>query len=224
MRLVRFGSTALWSSLLLISVIFAVFVLPVLPVRYQQSVFRLVYTIIYFTAILSLEKRTKFLLIFSLSTLAIEWISGILNFPVLLIVAKVVNILFFLFIVVSLIRQIATARKVSVGVIVDSVSGYLLVGMIFSILLMFIFQYDPGAFSYKPGEPEQTEEEMNMTVPAYFSFVTLATLGYGDIVPLKPYSRSLSTVIAVTGQFYIAVIVALLVGKFSSQQNIITDE
>ena len=50
----------------------------------------------------------------------------------------------------------------------------------------------------------------------YYGFVTFSTLGYGDIVPLKPHAKALSLLISVTGQLYLAIIVATLVGKFSS--------
>ena len=87
-----------------------------------ETLFRTVYTVIYFSAILSLEKRKHSLIVLFVSTFVTEWISGILNFPLLLSLAKFVNIVFFLVIVVSLIRQIATARKVSAGVILGSFS------------------------------------------------------------------------------------------------------
>ncbi len=224
MKRIIYGSTALWNTILLFSVIFAVFVMPALPAIWHRSLFRAVYTLIYFSAILSLEKRNNSLLALLFSTFLIEWISGILNMPLLLILAKMVNILFFLVIVVSLIRQIATASRVSAGVILGSVTGYLLLGLIFSIFMIFIMQNDPGAFSSPPGQTSESQESINASVPLYFSFVTLATLGYGDMVPLKPYTRSLATLMAVTGQFYIAIIVALLVGKFSAQNITFNDE
>jgi voltage-gated potassium channel len=224
MKRIIYGSTALWNTILLFSVIFAVFIMPSLPAIWHKSLFRTVYTIIYFAAILSLEKRNNSLLFLFFSTFIIEWISGILSMPLMLLLAKLVNIIFFLVIVVSLIRQIATARKVSAGVILGSVTGYLLLGLIFSIFIIFIMQNDSSAFTSPPGQTIDSQENINRSVPLYFSFVTLATLGYGDIVPLKPYTRSLSTLMAVTGQFYIAIIVALLVGKFSAQNVNFSDE
>jgi voltage-gated potassium channel len=224
MKRINYGSTALWNTILLFAVIFSVFVLPILSATWHKSLIRGAYTIIYFSAILSLEKRKNSLIALLISTFVIEWISGILNFPVLLSIAKLVNIVFFLVIVVSLIRQIATARKVSAGVILGSLAGYLLLGLIFSIFVLFIMQNDTGAFSSPPKQAAESEESIGTSVPVYYSFVTLATLGYGDIVPLKPYTRSLATLIAVTGQFYIAIIVALLVGKFSAQNVNFSDE
>jgi voltage-gated potassium channel len=221
MKRFKLGSSTFWNTILLVSVIFAAFILPVLPVGWNKSIFRAVFTVIYFSAILSLEKRSKPLLILFISTLLLEWLSGFFNLriDIILSISKGFQIIFFIVIVISMIRQIATAKNVSPKVILDSFVGYLLLGLIFSVFVAFIMKQDPAAFSSQKTDETQTEESINRSVPVYFSYVTQASLGYGDIVPLKPYTRSLATLIAITGQFYIAIIVALLVGKFSAKQN-----
>jgi len=219
MKRIKWGSSTLWNTALLLAVIFAAFVLPVLPVVWHRNLFRAVFTVIYISAILSLERRSKYLLILFISTLLLEWLSGLFNLEIILSISKAFQIIFFIVIVILLIRQIATARNVSPKVILDSFVGYLLLGLVFSVFVAFIMQNDPAAFSSQKTDETQTEESLNRSVPLYFSFVTQASLGYGDIVPLKPYTRSLATLITISGQFYIAIIVALLVGKFSSKQN-----
>jgi hypothetical protein len=62
-------------------------------------------------------------------------------------------------------------------------------------------------------------EDGNLYNSMYFGFVTFATLGYGDLIPVKQYAKSLSILIAVCGQLYVAVIISLLVGNFSSQSK-----
>lgn len=219
MKRINWRSLTLWNTTLLVSVILAAFVFPILPVEWHRFTFRAVFTIIYFSALFSLEKRSNYILVLFISTLLVQWLSGIFNLPYLLSISRGFNAIFFLVMVVSLIHQIATARNVSPKVILSSVVAYLLLGLIFSVFVAFIMQQDPDAFSNPKTDVFETDESLHRSVPLYFSFVTLATLGYGDIVPLKPYTRSISTLIAVTGQFYIAIIVALLVGKFSSRQN-----
>jgi hypothetical protein len=224
MKVFRIGNPALWNTLLLISLFIAIFILPVLPVNMHKALFRAAYSFIYLSAIFSLEKRGKYLLILFVSTIAIEWLSGVLDLYFVAIAAKVVNIVFFLVITGLLINQIATAKKVSTGIILQSVAGYLLLGLAFSIFVLFIMQNDPAAFTVAPGSSAENGKSMEQGIPLYFSFVSLATLGYGDILPLKAYTRSLAIFIAVSGQFYIAVIVALLVGKFSAQQGLFSDD
>ena len=140
------------------------------------------------------------------------------NLQIMLLISKGINIIFFLVIVVSLIWQIAKSRRVTAKDILGSIAGYLLLGIIYSLFVAIILQHDPSAFTSQQTE-SPTEAGINASVPLYYGYVTLATLGYGDIVPLKPYSRSLATWIAISGQFYIAIIVALLVGKFAARRN-----
>jgi len=218
MNRIKIGSAALWNTVLVISVIFAAFIFPVLPVTWQKLLFKIVYSVIFVVSILSLEKLSNYLIVLFFITLILEWVSGLLNMQIVYITSRGVNVIFFLVIIGSLIRQIATARTVTAGVILGSISGYLLLGIIYSMFVTFIIMNDPGAFTAQPAYVTPGEG-INSSIPLYFSYVTLASLGYGDVLPLKPYTRSLATLITVSGQFYIAIIVALLVGKFSAQRN-----
>jgi voltage-gated potassium channel len=219
MKKIDLKSVTLWNSILLLSVIFTTFVLPVMPGMWQKIIFRASYSIIYIAAIFSLEKRGKYLIILFISTLILEWFSGLFDLAFMLMFSKGLNILFFMVIVGFLLRQIATARDVTVGVILGSITGYLLLGLLYSIFISVILNSDPGAYAVPQANVVQTSQGISTSIPMYFSFVTLASLGYGDIVPLKPLSRSLATWIAISGQFYIAIIVSMLVGKFSAQRK-----
>lgn len=216
MKKIDFGSTSLWNSILLVSVVFTAFVIPLLPVHMHVRAFNLAYTAIYILAIFSLEKRSRTLLILFVTTFFLLWISAIFNFELLNDISKGFNVLFFLVVVFSLIRQIARAKEVSVAVILGSLTGYLLIGIVYSLFIFFIFRTVPGAYTSQMGEIV-TGTPIDASPPLYYTFITLASVGYGDITPLMPVSRSLATLMAVSGQFYIAVIVALLVGKFSSK-------
>ena len=211
-----FQFISFWNSVLVVSVIFTAFVLPVLPEEWQKTVFKLAYSVIYISALFSLNKRSKIILVIFFATLILEWFSSLFNLGWLLIVSKSTNILFFLIIVFSLIMQIAKSREVTAVAILGSIAGYLLLGLVYSVFISIIIKNDPGAYSNMPVDFQQGGYN-TASFSLYYSFVTLSTLGYGDINPLKPYTRSLATFIAVSGQFYIAIIVALLVGKFSSK-------
>jgi hypothetical protein len=98
---------------------------------------------------------------------------------------------------------VATAKIVTTKEILESISGYLLIGIIYSIIISFIIQNDPGAYNVASQTSTVEVSSLNLSVSSYYSYVTLASLGYGDIVPLKPYTRSLATFISITGQLYI---------------------
>jgi voltage-gated potassium channel len=213
------SAVPLWNELLLASVLCAAFVVPALPPHLHGILFRIVYSIIYVAAVFSLRRRSHALLALFAVTFLLEWISGIFGLQLLLVAARGMNFLFFLVIVFSLIRQIAAAKEVTAAVILGSMIGYLLIGIMYSIFVSLIMQYDPTAFSMPVPASPSLDPHPDVSTPLYFGFVTLATLGYGDIVPVKPYARSLATLITVSGQFYIAIIIALLVGKFSVQRG-----
>jgi amino acid transporter len=98
----------------------------------------------------------------------------------------------------------------------SSISGYLLLGILYSLLIAAIVQWDADAFNFAKGVNNHGDPATNLSNALYFGFVTLATVGYGDNVPLKPYTRSLATLISISGQLYIATIIGILIGKYAS--------
>ncbi len=212
----HWNSNSLWNTALTISLIFSVFIVPLFPEDLQRFLFRLSYTFIYISALFSLERKSKKLLILFFTTFFVEWISAIFDLDLLNHFSKGLNILFFIVIIIFLIRQIALSKEVTPGVILGSFTGYLLLGLMYSIFVSIILVVDPGSFS-NIGFVDL--KHTGTSTPIYYSFVTIASLGYGDICPLKPYTRSLATLIVISGQFYMAIIVALLVGKFSSANS-----
>lgn len=98
--------------------------------------------------------------------------------------------------------------SIDLNKLVGAVALYLILGMIWSVLYTIVLGIFPDAFrGIEPGPWYD-----NLPVTTYFSFVTLTTLGYGDIVPVRPMAEILVVLEAVTGMFYLAVIVASLVG------------
>lgn len=87
-------------------------------------------------------------------------------------------------------------------------AAYLMIGIFFGVFASVLASYVPDSFAIA-GVPIGPEFALGDAI--YFSFVTLATLGYGDIVPLSDAARGLATTEAIGGQLYIAVLVARLV-------------
>ncbi len=106
-------------------------------------------------------------------------------------------------------ENVLLTGKVDLNIIVGSVALYLLIGLIWSILYTMLLEISPNSFAGIEARPWYD----NMSTTTYFSFVTLTTLGYGDISPVKPIAQVLVILEAVVGMFYIAVIVASLIGS-----------
>lgn len=91
--------------------------------------------------------------------------------------------------------------------ILGAVAIYLLAALLFAVFYRLVDQYQPQAFQYSPG----TGRGLSGPQSLYFSFATLTTAGYGDIVAVHPIARSLSNLEAVIGQLYPATIIARLI-------------
>lgn len=92
--------------------------------------------------------------------------------------------------------------------IAAAVAIYLLIGLIWGHLYNMIHILDPNSFAI--------DHNPNEFVLSYFSFVTLVTLGYGDVVPVSSAARSLAILEGVAGQLYMVILISSLVSEFSS--------
>jgi len=112
----------------------------------------------------------------------------------------------------SALRSTLRATAVGSEQIYAALSAYLLAGISMGLLYWVLERLAPGSLYYG-GNPTSTFSEAD---GIYFSFVTLATLGYGDYVPKTEIARGLALLEAVAGQLYLAVMVARLVSLYVS--------
>jgi hypothetical protein len=99
-----------------------------------------------------------------------------------------------------------------------ALSLYLLFGLIFALVFAVIEELLPGSFHFAAPRPADFVARP-LSDMVYFSFVTLATLGYGDIVPLSGSARGLAVLEAVIGQMYLVVVVARLVSLYGQSED-----
>jgi hypothetical protein len=174
--------------------------------------------IIFGTFSLNFVKRSQRILIASGTvTIFLTWLDHFFSNHVLDLVHSFSFFFFILFVVVFMVRHIAESKKVNVTIIINSINGYLLIGILGAVLLAmaeilqkFLYHLDTGAINFA-GRTAQGFHDF-----LYFSFVTLTTLGYGDVTPVSPLAKSLTIVIAISGQLYLTILIAMLVGKYIS--------
>jgi hypothetical protein len=106
-------------------------------------------------------------------------------------------------------------RRPTVDGIFATVAAYLLIAVLFGQMYALAIEIDPSSFNL-PADLAPYSRQGSLL---YFSFVTLATLGYGDVLPLHSTVRTIAVIEAVVGQFYVAVIVAVFVSLFVSQRD-----
>jgi voltage-gated potassium channel len=125
-------------------------------------------------------------------------------------------LLFLLGCIVAILTYIFKSPRVTLDTIFAAVVAYFFLSFIFGILFTMVFSFNPGAFNLSvPADPNQSHIMANEMI--YFSLITIVGVGYGDVLPLLPFSRMLAAVEAVVGHFYMAVLIGWLVGMFISQ-------
>ncbi|HEY1861907.1 MAG TPA: potassium channel family protein [Gemmataceae bacterium] len=121
---------------------------------------------------------------------------------------------FLSFAVATILGSILGEKVVTADSIYGAFSGYLLAGLAFGHLYCVVEIVIPGSFRVDASVASQLQVEHHRHfLLSYFSFITLTTVGYGDVVPIKAAARGLTIVEAIIGQFYIAVLIAELIGK-----------
>jgi len=114
----------------------------------------------------------------------------------------------YLYIIVLLLKNLLAQKTVTTDMIYCAISIYLLIGIMWAGIYAILESLSPGSFS---GAASSVD-------PIYFSFVTLTTVGYGDVAPLTILSKRLAVFEAAMGSIYMAIIVALIVGRYLSPQ------
>lgn len=121
------------------------------------------------------------------------------------IILFMVVFLYFVIIEHELMVQIFKSNVITFNVIFGAFTGYIVIGILGSFIFQLIYTLYPGSFHIQGDSMEEL---------FYYSFITLTTIGYGDIAPLTPMARNVAILIGLVGQFYIATIMALIIGKF----------
>jgi uncharacterized membrane protein len=122
-------------------------------------------------------------------------------------------ILFLLVVLVSLLRAVLSAETVTSDTLYGALSVYLLMAFLFGVAYLLLETLQPGALAIN--STHFPNHRIDWFDCMFFSFVTLTSLGYGDMVPLTGQARSLSILEAVSGIMYVAILIARLVGLYA---------
>ena len=155
------------------------------------------------------------------------WMSVILVLPMLmalwsapLLAVSSVNaaslgmrFVFLMFVCVAILTRVLHDKVITIETIAGAASAYLLFGVAWACLFGVVEHLYPGAFAIPETWGPTTETVLGSIVPLiYFSFATLTTVGYGDILATSPVAANLAVAEAIMGQLYLTVLVARLVG------------
>ena len=116
--------------------------------------------------------------------------------------------------IVELFREIFKTKIIDSHIISSAISIYVLVGIFWYLLFMFLLMIDPNSFHIRNFNPEMVTIDM-----IYFSFTTLTTLGYGDITPLSYTAKMWSITEAMMGVMFLAIMISRVVSLFGSKKK-----
>lgn len=154
--------------------------------------------------------------ILALSTVAVT-LTGFATTSESLHIFQMILSLIFLFMIASVsFYETYHYKTVTLQTLYGAVCTYLFMGMMWMEAYMLLFHLDHSAFSLSE---KMIGHPMLQTTFTYFSFVTISTLGYGDILPITPFARTLTWLEAVMGQVYITILIAQLVGQYIAQRR-----
>jgi len=154
-----------------------------------------------------------FALVTGLPALFAGWCFQLFKIPSLLLIHQISGGLFFAAAAIIIVRHLINQKVVTIDLIWGAVCGYFLIGFMWGDIYFLLETIHPGSFNL--GQQEVPDIDSFI----YFSFVTLATLGYGDIVPLTEHAQSFTVIEAVMGQMYLVVNIAALVAIRISQSE-----
>jgi|GEM_PF-193471 hypothetical protein len=165
-------------------------------------------SLIFFASILSVtDKRIKYLYV-AIAITVLTWVSTYFKLDSVLHLASLSAMVFFIYIIILLVIQISRSHRVGALEFLKAINIYFLLGIIGAIIFRTIYLANPESISLNYGAQYQ------LTDFIYYSFITMTTVGYGDITPVTPLARSVAVFLSFGGQLYLTMIVALLVGKY----------
>lgn len=171
--------------------------------------FRFSMSLVIFFSALSLEKKNHVLLAVGFGFILVDWFSDIFEGAILHSVLRTSTLLFVLWIVGSLMVKFLRQKEVGLISLLQAINGYLLLDILFSGLVVLLHNNSPGAYHSSTGVIRNNDL-------IYYSIITLSTTGFGDILPLTPGAKNLAMITAVSGQIYVAFLVGVLVGRYTS--------
>ena len=120
-------------------------------------------------------------------------------------------LIFYAFILV--LKEAVSLKGNTENMILISITGYLIIGLVGGFGVAGLAQFYPDAYTHTLGI------KLDLFNYIYYSFVTMTTLGYGDIIPVSDNSQSLSLLLVITGQLYLSIIIGINIAQFMKKKE-----
>lgn len=149
---------------------------------------------------------------FALPALGFQLAIVVLHDPVFTIMEAVTMSLFYIFAIVHILAYVLRPGPVTGNKLHGAVAAYIMLGLLWTFLYALIESLNPGSFEYM-GQSDLSQT-LHWSQFVFFSFVTLTTTGYGDMVPMVPHAQSAAILEQLAGTFFVAILIARLAGLY----------
>ena len=203
---------------LLIAFLFLLVAAPILaPIFNLRLLFDVFLTMVFASAIYAAsDKKWHYIAntVLFLVTASAIWIDYVFPGKVSYLISQSAALFFFLFAGLRIIGNLLKAEKITANAIFAAIVVYLIAGVVWSGIYSILEMVDPASLNIEMQNVRDASYRL-----VYFSFVTLTTLGYGDIAPQSNIASAFVVMEAIFGQMYITVLIAWLVGRYISEGN-----
>jgi voltage-gated potassium channel len=201
---------------LLAFLLFTIFIVMLFPPQVQRPLYQVCITGSLLSAFFCIDMKYRRVIRWLIGlAIILIWAYFLTASFVLNGISKSLLICLYVIIVIILVKQAASSKTVTPIVILESVNGYLMIGMFFSVIVALIMLFNPQAYSVHSRLLKGTDEIVtNFNEYIYYGFNAFTTVTYGDVMPVSPAAKSLSMAMGFTGQMYVAVVIAMLIGKY----------
>jgi voltage-gated potassium channel Kch len=201
-------------ALLILLLVTAFVLTPLLSARLVSSfIVEVAFLLVLISGAFSLSSKTSVrsvVLVFASLLAAVQWLRVTVSGKAIAAAGILLSVGGLVFLVVLIFAGFIVKGRHR---IVGAVTVYLLLGLVWAQLFEVVEVLNPGAFRTQEGEA------LNLASLTYFSFVTLATMGYGDISPINIVARNLAVLEAVTGQLFLVILISRLVAEGSGKSE-----
>lgn len=165
------------------------------------------------------RKVTWIIAILAIPIIALTWTYLLYESPAAFAWMALLTAIFLSICTVSIIYDVLTRTEVNLETLRGVISAYFLAAFVFGYIYLCIEYFDPGTMLIQSKKAPPFPEVGYFSDMLYYSFTTLLTIGYGDIVPVKQWGETTSILEGIIGQFYIAILVARIVTIYSFLEN-----
>jgi len=200
---------------LLIGILVFLLLTPVLQIYKSESIRILLLWSLCLTLLIQVwsliedKKLFRVGMVLTVFSFALTALGQVYPWLTLKLLSLLIFLIFFCLALVIAAREVFSRSSITLNTFAGALSLYFLLGMIWTLAYIFVYQLQPLAFKGLDEMVVHNELEF-----IYFSYITLTSLGYGDIVAMTPIARTLAYIEVIIGQFYMAVLVGALVGKY----------